>query len=254
MCSPWCQHLIGTRDTHLNPWFKAPKQDGKGGFASLDTKFMANSEPQISAKKLKLRKQLRAKRNQAAQTLENPAQQALTSQLKQLRSYITAKKIAIYSPIGSEFPTISIISDTHSLNKEIYIPRITSSQDHTMQFCLLRRDGQGNIQSKLQKNIFNITEPQDLSETIAIEAQALDIIFMPLLGFNKKGDRLGMGGGYYDRALEFKNHDSSNPKPYLIGLAYETQLSHDLIPQAWDIKLDAVITERQIYHFNSALL
>jgi len=238
----------------LEPLVQGTEQDGKCGFASLDIKLMANSKQQISEKKLQLRRQLRAKRSQAAQTLENLAHQALISQLRQLSLYATAKKIAIYLPIGSEFPTATISVDALSLNKEIYIPRITSSENHAMQFCLLQYDSQGEIQTKLLKNIYNIPEPEDLPENIAISVQALDIIFMPLLGFNPKGDRLGMGGGYYDRTLEFKNHTPSNPKPYLIGLAYETQLTHDLYPQPWDIKLDAVITEKQIYHFNSALL
>lgn len=216
---------------------------------------MSNSEQQISAKKNQLRKHLRAARNQAAQERSNIANQNLISQLGQLNSFQTAQRLAIYLPIYSEFPTSAIIEDTHSFQKEIYIPCISASQNKTMQFGLLQRDHQGKIQTKkLHKNIYHILEPQNLSESIAIDVQALDIIFMPLLGFNLNGDRLGMGGGYYDRALAFKNNARANRKPCLIGLAYEAQLTHDLCPHPWDIKLDAVITEKQTYHFNSALL
>ena len=215
---------------------------------------MSNSEQQISAKKIQLRKHLLATRNQVALELSNTANQALTSQLKQLGSFQTAQRVATYLPIRSEFPTAAIIEDRPSLNKEIYIPRISPNQNNTMQFCLLQRDSQGKIQTKLHKNVYNILEPQDLAGSDVINARALDIIFMPLLGFNLNGDRLGMGGGYYDRALEFKNNTQPNRRPYLIGLAYEAQLTHDLNPHPWDIKLDAVITEKQTYHFNSSLL
>lgn len=215
---------------------------------------MANSAQHTSKKKLELRKKLRAARSQTAQEFANTATINLTAELKTLTPYQTAQKIAIYLPIGSEFPTSAILTDTNTLNKQIYIPYISDKQKHTMTFCLLQRDRQGNIQTELQENSYNIPEPKEFSKSSAIDEQSLDIIFMPLLGFNLQGDRLGMGGGYYDRALSFKNKTKSFCQPYLIGLAYEAQLTDELNAQPWDIKLDAVITEQQTYHFNSSLL
>ena len=72
---------------------------------------------------------------------------------------------------------------------------------------------------------------------------------MPLLGFDLKGNRLGMGGGYYDRCLAFKK--SKVKKPILLGFAYDFQQVDLLSAEPWDIGLDAIATESQFIHFNN---
>lgn len=77
----------------------------------------------------------------------------------------------------------------------------------------------------------------------------LDAVFMPLVGFDEVGNRLGMGGGYYDRSLAFKRSSRAAMGPHLIGVALELQRVPSLRAHWWDIPLDAVITERGLQRF-----
>lgn len=77
----------------------------------------------------------------------------------------------------------------------------------------------------------------------------LDLIILPLVAFDLSGNRLGMGGGFYDRTLSFKHQRCHWKGPKLIGIAHELQRV-DLLPvNDWDIPLDAVITEQKLYQF-----
>ena len=78
----------------------------------------------------------------------------------------------------------------------------------------------------------------------------LDLILLPLVGFDLKGNRLGMGGGYYDRTLSYLRHRRFWIKPRLVGVAHECQKVDSLIARPWDIPLDAVVTETAFYRFN----
>ena len=77
--------------------------------------------------------------------------------------------------------------------------------------------------------------------------QHLDAIFMPLVGFDSRGWRLGSGAGFYDRSLQFLRSRSRWHRPKLIGIAYEVQRVDELIPNEWDVPMNAVITEKHLY-------
>ena len=72
---------------------------------------------------------------------------------------------------------------------------------------------------------------------------AMAVILLPLLGFTRSGQRLGMGGGYYDRSLAFRIEQAA--PPLLIGVGYAFQELDCLPGEAWDVTLDAVVTERE---------
>ncbi len=198
-----------------------------------------------------LRKQLKSLRKDASNAFADKASSSLTKQLNQLRVYRSAQNIALYLPFFSEFPTASILQRNSQLNKNSFVPRISSFNHHKMQF--VQHDMNA---SKLQKNSLGIEEPKQHKhkKLRTISANALDIIFMPLLGFDTQGKRIGMGGGYYDRALAFKHALSHIKKPYLIGLAYEAQRLEAIHSETWDVPLDAIITEQNYYAIDSALL
>ena len=75
-------------------------------------------------------------------------------------------------------------------------------------------------------------------------ANRFDTIFIPIVAFDRKGARIGMGAGYYDRALASLSHQVST-RPKLIGLAHHFQEQRDLNPEPWDIPLDAILTDRE---------
>jgi 5-formyltetrahydrofolate cyclo-ligase len=105
---------------------------------------------------------------------------------------------------------------------------------------------QFNASDELQPNQHSILEP--VSTQHIVHANKLDLVITPLLAFDKVGNRVGAGGGYYDRtfAFLFTNPEKS---PFLLGLGYEIQRCEDLHPEPWDIKLNGVLTEKSLVVF-----
>lgn len=97
-------------------------------------------------------------------------------------------------------------------------------------------------------NRWGIAEPEWRPRSW-VSARRPGIVFLPLTAFDSRGNRLGQGGGYYDRAFAFRNHAEHWRRPLLVGLAYEFQQVGELQAKPTDVPLDAVITERQIYEF-----
>ncbi len=81
----------------------------------------------------------------------------------------------------------------------------------------------------------------------------MTLILLPLVAFDASGNRLGMGGGHYDRALQFRRRRSHWRGPLLVGLAFDVQQSEPLPIERWDVRLDAVITESGIRWFGRSL-
>ena len=84
---------------------------------------------------------------------------------------------------------------------------------------------------------------------IARSARSLDVIFMPLVGFDARGSRVGMGKGYYDRALAFLHHRRTWRRPLLVGLAFACQQVDALPTRAHDVPLDHIVTEAGSHRF-----
>ena len=99
----------------------------------------------------------------------------------------------------------------------------------------------------LVKNKYNIDEPE-LACPNVIPTSTIDVILMPLVGFDSKGNRLGMGGGYYDRTLAFTQF--TQQKPILIGIAHDEQEVETLPFEPWDIPLDIIVTPKRILTFS----
>jgi 5-formyltetrahydrofolate cyclo-ligase len=94
-----------------------------------------------------------------------------------------------------------------------------------------------------RRNRLGIHEPEG---SRSIGARWFDVVFLPLVGFDACGMRLGMGGGYYDRAFAFRRWRTTWHAPRLIGLAYAFQQVESLQATPHDVRLDAVVTEERI--------
>ena len=97
----------------------------------------------------------------------------------------------------------------------------------------------------LRTNRYGIPEPD--TQTVWSPEQ-LDVVILPLVAFNRRGDRLGMGGGYYDRAFAFLHDRARGQKPLLVGAAYAFQEVPDLSSEPWDVPLDHIVTEQELIH------
>lgn len=100
----------------------------------------------------------------------------------------------------------------------------------------------------LRPNRFGIPEP---AGTTVFRARQLDLLLMPLVGFDTAGHRLGMGGGFYDATLAYMRQRRHWRKPRLIGVAFECQRVTALPHDPWDMPLDAVLTEKRLYRFRA---
>jgi 5-formyltetrahydrofolate cyclo-ligase len=142
------------------------------------------------------------------------------------------QNIALYLPNDGEMPTHKIIKFLQKYNKNIYVPILMSKK---LKFAKLG--------TKFRLNKFKIPEPVNSQ---IIHAKKLNLILMPLVGFDENCNRIGMGGGFYDKTLSFKLKQKYYKNPKLYGLAYDLQKTQ-ITPKLWDIKLDKIITNKQIY-------
>jgi 5-formyltetrahydrofolate cyclo-ligase len=92
----------------------------------------------------------------------------------------------------------------------------------------------------LVTNRFGIPEP-DIDPDAALPAGEMAMLVLPLVGFDARCNRLGMGGGWYDRSLSFRRETSASP--WLVGAGFDVQRVEALQPEAWDVPLDAVCSE-----------
>jgi 5-formyltetrahydrofolate cyclo-ligase len=99
---------------------------------------------------------------------------------------------------------------------------------------------------KLRKNRFRILEPRANSAQQR-KVWALDLVMLPLVGFDEYGGRLGMGAGFYDRSLAYLARRRQWRKPTLLGLAHECQKVDRLELASWDVAMQATVTDRDWY-------
>ncbi len=95
----------------------------------------------------------------------------------------------------------------------------------------------------MSQNKYGILEPQN---SLFVAASDIDMCLMPLVGFNRQGDRLGMGGGYYDRYFAL-NKKQKNPT-LLAGIAFDFQEDDTIQAESWDVGLDIIFTNKEVIY------
>jgi len=163
----------------------------------------------------------------------------------QLPEFMGSQHIAAYWPNDGEINPLSILATAHEMKKSCYLPKLGPAPTIQMQFmAYLPGD-------YLTANRLGILEPS-LIDRKTIPADALDLTLVPLIAFDEKGQRLGMGKGYYDHTFAFRKNDSK-AKPFLLGLAYDLQKVSQVPSEKWDIPLDGIATETGYINFKDLL-
>ncbi|HEV7444722.1 MAG: 5-formyltetrahydrofolate cyclo-ligase [Gammaproteobacteria bacterium] len=145
-------------------------------------------------------------------------------------------RIALYAALPEELDATPLIELARARGCSLYLPRIDRhSLGRKMQFVAMN--------DRQRSNRLGIAEPEGSQ---IIGARWLDVVFLPLVGFDSRGVRLGTGGGYYDRAFAFRRWRKVWHTPQLVGLAYSFQQLEAIIPAAHDVLLDAVVTEKGV--------
>ena len=167
------------------------------------------------------------------------AAEAAAKHLRTLPAYRQARCLAVYLARDAELDPAPLVVAARGEGKEVYLPVLAG--ERFLHFQLYTPD------RELRPNIFDIPEPIDDPNT-ALRPEEFDLVLAPLVGFDPRGHRLGMGGGYYDRSFAFLR-DRSIKKPVLVGLAYECQKVDELPAEEWDVPMAGVVTEQQFYAF-----
>ncbi|MBL4744293.1 MAG: 5-formyltetrahydrofolate cyclo-ligase [Cycloclasticus sp.] len=193
----------------------------------------------MSNSSISLRRSLRLKRNNIAPATRLIFDSAINQILLKTGLSLRFSNIAGYLANDGE-PSISPIIQTRSTCKQpFFLPVLDRKK---LKFAHYHWG------DPLDNNAFSIPEP---TQNPTLPIKFLSAIFMPLVGFDLQGNRIGMGGGYYDRSLHFLRNSKCKKRPLLIGIAYQLQQVNDIKPHAWDIPLDAVVTENGLLCFSN---
>lgn len=194
----------------------------------------------MSVTQQQIRKSIRARRRSLTPAQRRTAARSIANLICGNRTFKFAQNIALYWPQDGEADLRPLIHRAWVMKKNCYLPVLSSFSNEQLLFALYTH------QSKLVANRFNIPEPETSPKRL-IKPSSLDVIYTPLVAFDESCNRIGMGGGFYDRTFAFLNRRRHWRRPKLIGVAYELQKISAIQPNAWDVILDAVITERKIY-------
>ncbi len=210
--------------------------DMKPPKSSQKSSSRAASLRQASLRQASLRQEMRKARSQLDQAALEIAANALAKNLLQQAEYQAAEKVAVYFAVNGEIGLQPLIDAALKANKQVYLPNL---DQQTLRFSPYFHA------QKMRINRYQLPEP-DVADSEMIEPEALDLVFAPLVAFDPAGNRIGMGGGFYDRSFAFRKKTLVKT-PMLIGVAHQLQLVDQIIPESWDVQLDRVITDHSVY-------
>jgi len=193
----------------------------------------------LNLAKKKLRAEMRLQRRALNFQQQKTASRKLISNLKTNGLLQRHQHIALYLANDGEISPNDLIPQLHKFKKQVYLPVIHPLKKQQMVFCQITST------TKFQKNSYGIEEPI-FKFSRRLPAKYLSLVFMPLVAFDENGNRMGMGGGFYDRSFEFKLNEKK-ARPRLIGLAHDFQKQALLPLEPWDIPLHGIMTEKQFY-------
>jgi 5-formyltetrahydrofolate cyclo-ligase len=157
---------------------------------------------------------------------------AVSKHIAALPGWHAAQRIALYLAADGEIDTLPLSDLARAQHKQLFLPVIEA--DNSLSFAEWLPD------SALCTNRFGIPEPP--AQATRYPAQDLDIILLPMVGWDLRGARLGMGGGFYDRTL------AAVTGPLLVGLAHANQQVDRIPLEGWDISLNFIASDAALHY------
>ena len=164
------------------------------------------------------------------------ASEALADTIVALDAYRQSQRLAVYFAVNGEISLDPVIDHALAAGKQVYLPNLDQK---SLRFSPYFRE------QKMRINKFRLPEP-DVGDDDMLQAADLDLVLAPLVVFDPDRNRIGMGGGFYDRSFAMRKDDSVT-QPVLIGVAHELQKVEHIIPEEWDVRLDMMVTDQGIY-------
>lgn len=186
-----------------------------------------------------LRERRKAITSSEREKLSEQAAQLAKAELRRLFTCFSGQRIGVFLALPEELDTKPLIQLLWAEAVSLYLPFV-HARDSVLHWQRYHPD------SKLVRDIFDIPAPQNKQQT-RVEGMALDAVITPLVGWDRQGNRIGMGGGFYDRT--FADKIAAKP-PKLLGYAYACQeVQQGIKSQPWDIRLDGVVNEQESLNF-----
>ena len=192
----------------------------------------------MSTSNSSIRAQKRQLRNRLTDLEQTRHALGLANGVCRQQAFLNSNRIACYLANDGEIDPAFVIQTAWKYRKKVYLPVLSPFQGK-LYFAPYTAD------MELHLNRFGIPEPA-CSPMNWLHAWQLDLMLLPLVAFDDNGNRMGMGGGFYDRSLAYRQSRTLSLRPRLIGLAHELQHEPALVANSWDIPLDMIATEERV--------
>lgn len=182
-----------------------------------------------------LRTRLREAREKLGAAERIGAAQGVLASLEQLPEFLVDQRVAGYWAVRGEVPLNLVYARTRSRQQNYHLPVLT--EEKSLVFASWENGDAVTV------NRYGISEPSDAR---TVNAHSLELVLVPLLGFDRNGNRLGSGAGYYDRTFSFLKGNARPAQPVLVGIGYHFQEVAPLTPSDWDVPMDFIATDREL--------
>jgi 5-formyltetrahydrofolate cyclo-ligase len=194
--------------------------------------------------KAKLRKELRAARRRLGRAQYAQRSKRAASAVTRLAGFKSGARVAAYLPFDREADTAELLRAAGRRGVRVFVPVVVDLRHRRLRFHPLS--------GKTRRGAFGISIPHGAPHRSLrwTAPRWFDLIVVPLVGVDGRGRRLGMGGGFYDRALAFRRVRNHWKGPRLVGLAFDCQRVDTVFADTWDVRLDSLATESGLAHFH----
>jgi 5-formyltetrahydrofolate cyclo-ligase len=193
-----------------------------------------------TAQRRELRQTLAERRRALSPPQRMAAAQGLRRSLELLPEYHTDTRVAGYWATDGELPLNLAIPPLATRGQQFLLPII--GKERQLRFAPWQAG------DAVEPNRYGIPEPVAPPEWFA--PFQLDLVLVPLLAFDRRGHRLGYGGGYYDRSFAFLKEQVRPTEPLLVGIAYDFQELEQIDLEPWDVRLDYIATDHELIDCN----
>ncbi|NOU51595.1 5-formyltetrahydrofolate cyclo-ligase [Pseudoalteromonas sp. JBTF-M23] len=202
---------------------------------------MSHHQPTSPLSRSEIRKNIRKARRNLSDLEQELAAKKININFFQHKKLTKNTRIGLYLSNDGELDTSELIQSLIDKKHQIFLPVIHPFNGTTLLFQRYEKN------SPMKLNRYAILEPK-LNCSHICPLYELDYLLMPLVAFDNFGNRLGMGGGYYDKTLAHYYKENLQ-KPELIGLAHDCQQVEQLPVEAWDVPLRQIITPSKFYQW-----
>lgn len=192
--------------------------------------------------KARIRRAARERRRALDGAAQRRASRALAGRLAGLKLFAPGRRAAFYLANDGEIDPAEAMRRAARCGTLCLLPIVPARGRRVLRFAPV------DEATGYRPNRFGIDEPQ-VPRRMLLDAIEIDVILLPLVAFDERGNRLGMGGGFYDATLAGRASRHCLKRPRVVGLAHECQRVERIAVQPWDVPLDCIVTGAAVYQF-----